>query len=53
MFLTLLSGNFWIVNQILSKNLHNTDEDCLAYTTKLMDKLEQVGMAFHGGQRKY
>lgn len=34
------------MNQILSKDLHNTDEACLAYTTRLMDKLEQVTLAF-------
>ncbi|KAL1956878.1 hypothetical protein VTO42DRAFT_6726 [Malbranchea cinnamomea] len=33
--------NYWIVNQILSKNLHNSDEECLKYTTGLMDKLEK------------
>ncbi|EXJ87113.1 hypothetical protein A1O3_04071 [Capronia epimyces CBS 606.96] len=33
--------DYWIVNQILSKGLHNTDQECLVYTTSLMDKLEQ------------
>ncbi|KIW20140.1 hypothetical protein PV08_00715 [Exophiala spinifera] len=32
---------YWIINQILTKGLHNTDQECLAYTTTLMDKLEQ------------
>ncbi|KAJ9502213.1 hypothetical protein H2202_002277 [Exophiala xenobiotica] len=32
---------YWIVNQILSKGLHNADQECLVYTTTLMDKLEQ------------
>ncbi|KIW87650.1 uncharacterized protein Z519_11624 [Cladophialophora bantiana CBS 173.52] len=32
---------YWIVNQILSKGLHNADQESLAYTTTLMDKLEQ------------
>ncbi|KAL6248931.1 hypothetical protein RBB50_003994 [Rhinocladiella similis] len=32
---------YWIINQILAKGLHNTDQECLAYTTTLMDKLEQ------------
>ncbi len=35
-------GEYWIVNQILSKGLHNADQDCLEYTTMLMDKLEKV-----------
>ncbi|KAF2230739.1 DUF605-domain-containing protein [Viridothelium virens] len=34
--------NYWIVQQILSRSLHTQDNDCLAYTTNLMDKLEQV-----------
>ncbi|KAM5462831.1 hypothetical protein MauCBS54593_007812 [Microsporum audouinii] len=33
--------NFWAVAQILDKNLHNSDEECLKYTTDLMDKLEK------------
>ncbi|KAF3484127.1 uncharacterized protein GIQ15_03451 [Arthroderma uncinatum] len=33
--------NFWVVTQILAKNLHNSDEECLKYTTDLMDKLEK------------
>ncbi|PGH16042.1 hypothetical protein AJ79_02022 [Helicocarpus griseus UAMH5409] len=33
--------NYWTVNQILSKGLHNSDGDCLKYTTDLMDKLEK------------
>ncbi|KIX01699.1 uncharacterized protein Z518_09425 [Rhinocladiella mackenziei CBS 650.93] len=32
---------YWMVNQILSKGLHNADQESLAYTTALMDKLEQ------------
>jgi hypothetical protein len=38
-----MAGNLWIVNSVLAKELHTTDEDCLVYTTTLMDKLEQVG----------
>lgn len=38
----LSQGDYWAVNQILSKNLHNADEQCLKYTTELMDKLEQT-----------
>ncbi|KAI0020794.1 Vta1 like-domain-containing protein [Xylariomycetidae sp. FL0641] len=34
--------NYWVVNQILAKQLHNTDQECLQYTTTLMDKLEQA-----------
>ncbi|KAH6663226.1 Vta1 like-domain-containing protein [Halenospora varia] len=33
---------YWIVNQILSKGLHNGDNETLQYTTNLMDKLEQI-----------
>ncbi|EXJ56716.1 hypothetical protein A1O7_07060 [Cladophialophora yegresii CBS 114405] len=32
---------YWMVNQILSKGLHNADQESLTYTTALMDKLEQ------------
>ncbi|TVY90155.1 Protein Mammalian lyst-interacting-like [Lachnellula willkommii] len=33
---------YWIVNQILAKGLHNGDGETLEYTTTLMDKLEQI-----------
>jgi vacuolar protein sorting-associated protein VTA1 len=33
------------VNQILSRGLHQADEECLHYTTTLMDKLEQTKTA--------
>ncbi|KAL1980762.1 hypothetical protein VTN96DRAFT_3569 [Rasamsonia emersonii] len=33
--------NYWIVNQIITKGLHNSDEEAVQFTTKLMDKLEQ------------
>ncbi|KAH6619361.1 Vta1 like-domain-containing protein [Chaetomium sp. MPI-SDFR-AT-0129] len=33
---------YWAVNQILAKELHNTDEGILSYTTALIDKLEQT-----------
>ncbi|RMZ78097.1 hypothetical protein DV737_g4022, partial [Chaetothyriales sp. CBS 132003] len=33
--------NYWIVNQILSKGLHETDQECLGYTSTLMDRLEK------------
>ncbi|POS87406.1 hypothetical protein EPUL_000661 [Erysiphe pulchra] len=33
---------YWIVNQILSKGLHNGDPETLEFTTNLMDKLEQI-----------
>jgi len=36
------AGNYWIVNQILSKGLHNTNDECMTFTMNLMDKLEQV-----------
>lgn len=38
----MVAGEYWIVNQILSKGLHNGDNETLTYTTTLMDKLEQV-----------
>lgn len=41
------TGEYWVVNQILAKQLHTADEDILAYTTSLMDKLEQVGIHEH------
>ena len=37
-----LLGNYWIVNQILSKNLHNSNDECMTYTVHIMDKLEKV-----------
>ncbi|KAK0730925.1 Vta1 like-domain-containing protein [Lasiosphaeris hirsuta] len=40
---TLLSpGEYWVVNQILAKELHTRDQDILRFTTNLMDKLEQT-----------
>ncbi|MCJ1345399.1 hypothetical protein MMC31_003606 [Peltigera leucophlebia] len=33
--------NYWIVNQILAKGLHNSDDESMTYTMHLMDKLEQ------------
>ncbi|KAL3481194.1 Vta1 like-domain-containing protein [Aspergillus californicus] len=34
-------GNFWIVNQIIEKGLHNTNDEVMLYTTDLMEKLEK------------
>ncbi|KAI5246118.1 DUF605-domain-containing protein [Aureobasidium subglaciale] len=34
--------NYYIIDQILSKSLHSVDDECMQYTTTLMDKLEQV-----------
>jgi hypothetical protein len=34
--------NFYIVQRIISGGLHSADEECTAYTTKLMEKLEQT-----------
>ncbi|KAB5549567.1 Vta1 like-domain-containing protein [Coniochaeta sp. 2T2.1] len=31
---------YWVVNQILAKQLHTASDEMLNYTTKLMDKLE-------------
>ncbi|KAK7703374.1 hypothetical protein SLS64_009043 [Diaporthe eres] len=33
---------YWVVNQILARNLHSADAETLSYTTNLMDKLEQT-----------
>ncbi|KAI9883688.1 MAG: hypothetical protein M1823_004546 [Watsoniomyces obsoletus] len=33
---------YWITNQILSKGLHLADGECTSYTTKLLEKLEQM-----------
>ncbi|KAI1076201.1 DUF605-domain-containing protein [Whalleya microplaca] len=33
---------YWVVNQILAKQLHTADQECLQFTTNLMDKLEQM-----------
>ncbi|KAI0006592.1 Vta1 like-domain-containing protein [Xylariaceae sp. FL0662B] len=33
---------YWVVNQILKKQLHTADQECLQFTTNLMDRLEQI-----------
>ncbi|KAK0734652.1 Vta1 like-domain-containing protein [Lasiosphaeria miniovina] len=33
---------YWVVNQILAKQLHNSDDEIMQYTINLMDKLEQT-----------
>ncbi|OKL59482.1 hypothetical protein UA08_05260 [Talaromyces atroroseus] len=33
--------NYWVVNQIISKGLHNASEESIGFTTNLMDKLER------------
>ena len=38
--------NYWIVEQILAKQLHKADADCMSYTMTLMDKLEQAKSDF-------
>ena len=38
--------NYWIVEQILNKQLHKADADCMSYTMTLMDKLEQTKSDF-------
>ena len=38
--------NYWIVEQILTKQLHKADVDCMSYTMTLMDKLEQTKSDF-------
>jgi vacuolar protein sorting-associated protein VTA1 len=37
-----VKGYYWIVNQVISKGLHQTDTECRAFTMSLMDKLEQL-----------
>ncbi|KAL7271060.1 hypothetical protein RUND412_006208 [Rhizina undulata] len=32
---------FWATKQILANGLHHANQDCLAFTTKLMDQLEE------------
>lgn len=36
------TGNFYIVNQIIERGLHTSDDEVKLYTTDLMEKLEQV-----------
>ena len=36
------TGEYWVVNQILARQLHQTNEDVMKYTIDLMDKLEKV-----------
>ena len=38
--------NYWVVEQILAKQLHKADADCMSYTMMLMDKLEQTKSDF-------
>jgi vacuolar protein sorting-associated protein VTA1 len=33
-------GNYFIINQILNKGLHTESDECMTYTTTLMDRLE-------------
>ena len=37
-----MKGEYFIVQQILTKGLHNADQECKGYTSNLMDKLEQI-----------
>ncbi|KAH8203571.1 hypothetical protein TruAng_002319 [Truncatella angustata] len=34
--------DYWVVNQILAKQLHNADDECLQFTTVMMDQLEEM-----------
>lgn len=45
--LRIFSGNYWIVNQILAKNLHNANDENMMYTVHLMDQLEKVCKISH------
>lgn len=38
-------GYYWVVQQILKKQLHSVDGECLEFTTTIMDKLEQVRLS--------
>lgn len=40
-------GNYWIINQILAKNLHNSNDENMAYTVRIMDQLEKVCRVIH------
>lgn len=40
--LTLGEGNYYIVEQIIARGLHQADDESKSYTMNLMDKLEQV-----------
>ena len=35
-------GYYWMTNQILSRALHQADDECMQYTTMLVDKLESM-----------
>lgn len=39
--LTRNEGEYLIVNAILNKGLHTESDECMTYTTNLMDKLER------------
>ena len=39
--LMLETGNYFIINQILNKGLHTESDECMTYTTTLMDRLEK------------
>lgn len=41
-YMLMREGEYWIVNQILSRELHHGDDDTMKYTLSLMDKLEKV-----------
>ena len=45
-------GNYWIVNQILSKNQYTADTESKRYATTLMDKLEQVYLTIQRGLQR-
>jgi uncharacterized membrane-anchored protein YjiN (DUF445 family) len=36
------TGEYLIVNRILQKGLHTESDECMTYTTNLMDKLEKT-----------
>jgi vacuolar protein sorting-associated protein VTA1 len=40
--------NYYIIDQILTKGLHSADDECMQYTTTLMDKLEQTKVEHAG-----
>lgn len=40
--LLTFAGDYWVLKQILAKELHNTIPEVLDYSTRLMDKMEQT-----------
>lgn len=41
----IVVGEYYIIKKILDKGLHTNDDECMTYTTTLMDKLEETKTA--------